>query len=345
VTGEEQPLVLVTGASGKIGRHVVSELRERGYGVRAVTSKAVPDGVGSVGIEWRQLDFHRSLDFDPLVQGCVAVLHLAAEITAVERMQRSNVEATRALAQACERAGVRFLGYTSSVAVYGSSRRGLVTEDSPVLTHDHDVPSEYWAEDYLRCYGRTKLQGELAIREVANSVERAIVRPTVVVDTSDLLALSEWSTVTKQRAAARHAHHIYVRDVADALVWLMEQTLNRDDASSAVRVFNLSEDHAAIRTYGQLFDSAYKATGDKRWRLLPLPGAVEWLWVILKRRRLILRQPFGRTLFSGDRLIDEGYKFRFGMSHAITEFCGELASRDSGQGGVGHSTSAGGSYV
>jgi hypothetical protein len=108
----------------------------------------------------------------------------------------------------------------------------------------------------------------------------------------------------------------------------MEQTLNRDDASSAVRVFNLSEDHAAIRTYGQLFDSAYKATGDKRWRVLPLPGAVEWLWVILKRRRLMLRQPFGRTLFSGDRLLDEGYKLRFGMSHAIADFRGELASRD-----------------
>src|SRR6202020_254525 len=186
-------------------------------------------------------------------------------------------------------------GYTSSVAVYGSSRLGVVTEDSPVLTHDRDVPGEYWAEDYLRCYGRTKLQGELALREEANSVERAIVRPTVVVDTPDLLALSEWSKVTKQRAAARHAHHICVRDVADALVWLMEQTLNRDDASSDVRGFNLSEDTSPLRTYGQLFDCAYKATGDKRWRVLPLPGAVEWLWVIVRRRRLMLRRRFGRT--------------------------------------------------
>lgn len=328
MVGDKHSLVLVTGAAGKIGRYVVSELRERGYGVRAVTSKPVPDGVGSDGIEWRQLDFQKSLDFDPLVQGCVAVLHLAAEITATERMQRSNAEATRSLAEACERASVRFLGYTSSVAVYGSCYQRLVTEDSPVLTPDHDVQSEYWAEDYLRCYGRTKLQGELAIREVANSVERAIVRPTVVVDTADLMGLSDWSKVMKQRGTARHAHHIYVRDVADAIVWLMDQCLNRDDASSNVRVFNLSEDHAPIRTYGQLFASAYRVTGDKRWRVLPLPGAVEWLWVIVKRRRLLLRQPFGRAFFSGDRLLDEGYKFRFGMSYVITEFCRELASQN-----------------
>jgi nucleoside-diphosphate-sugar epimerase len=328
VKGDKQSLVLVTGASGKIGRHVVSELRERGYAVRAVTSKPVPDSVGSDGIEWRQLDFQKSLDFDPLVQGCLAVVHLAAEITAVERMQRSNVEATRALAEACERAGVRFLGYTSSVAVYGSCRRRLVTEDSPVLTPDRDVRSEYWAEDYLRCYGRTKLQGELAIREVAHSVECAIVRPTVVIDTSDLMVLSEWSKAMKQRGAARHAHHIYVRDVADAILWLMEQSLNSDHASPNVRVFNLSEDGAPVRTYGQLFNSAHKVTGDRRWHVLPLPWAVEWLWVILKCRRLIFRQPFGRMLFSGGRLLDEGYKFRFGMSHVIADFYGQLAGED-----------------
>ena len=318
--------VLVTGASGKVGRHVVSELLARGYQVRALTSRPPPETAEDGRLEWHRLDFQESLDFDPLVRGCTAVLHLAAETSAIERMQRSNVEATRALAEASERAGVKFFCYTSTVSVYGSSRRRLVSEDSPVLTSDRDVRSEYWKDEVLRCYGRTKLQGELAIIAVARDVEYVILRPTVVVDVRDLAKLGDWSKTQKQRAAARHAHHVYVQDVADAILWFTENSLRRDRVSPGVRTYNLAEDDAPISTYGQIFKSAYEVTGDSRWRVTPLPSLAEWLWVILRSRRLILRQPFGLMLFSGAKLRETGYQFRFGMSTAIAEFHRELSS-------------------
>ena len=166
-----------------------------------------------------------------LVRDCAAVVHLAAELAVIERMQRSNVEATRALAEASERAGVRVFCYTSSVSVYGSSRRRQVWEDSPVLTTNHDVRSEYWGNEALRCYGRTKLQGELVIRAVAHNVEYVILRPTAVVDIPDLVELGGWSRAKKQGAGSRHAHHIYVHDVADAILWFMERSLRRDQPS------------------------------------------------------------------------------------------------------------------
>ena len=180
----------VTGATGKIGHHVVDELLARGYQVRALTSKRIAKVFASDRLEWCQLDFQESLDFDPLVRECAAVIHLGAEISVIERMQRSNVEATHALAEASERAGVKFFCYTSSVAVYGSSRRRRVLEDSPVLTTDRDVRSEYWAHEGLRCYGRTKLQGELAIGTMAHNVEYVVLRPSTVVDVQDLFNLA-----------------------------------------------------------------------------------------------------------------------------------------------------------
>jgi nucleoside-diphosphate-sugar epimerase len=320
----EPPRVLVTGATGKIGRHVVDELLARGYQVRALTSKSLAEVVADDRLEWYQLDFQETLNFDQLVRECAAVLHLAAEISVTDRMQRSNAEATRALAEASERAGVKFFCYTSSVSVYGSSRRRLVSEDSPVLTADRDVRSEYWNDEVLRFYGRTKLLGEIAINAAARNVECVILRPTVVADTRDLAKLGDWSKAEKQRAVARHAHYIYIHDVVDAILWFTENSLRPGQTSPGVRTFNLSEDDFSISTYGQIFKSAYEITGDSRWRLAPVPRLAEWLWVILRSHRLIFRQPFGRTLFSGAKLREEGYEFRFGMSSAIAEFHREL---------------------
>jgi nucleoside-diphosphate-sugar epimerase len=323
-----QTRVLVTGATGKIGRHVVNELLARGYQVRALTSKPVAAATARARLEWRRLDFQESLDFDSLVQECAAVIHLAAEMNVAEQMQRSNVAATRALAEASERAGVKVFCYTSSITVYGSSRRRRVLEDSPVLTTDRDIRSEYWAGAGMRSYGRTKLQGELAISAVAQSIEYIILRPTVVIDTQDLMKLRDWSKARKHLSGSSHAHHMYVYDVSDAILWFVERGLRRDSPLAGVSTFNLSEDDTPIHSFGQIFKAAYKACNDQRWRAAPMPWPTQWLLMMAKYRTLLLRQPLGRMLFSGDKLREAGYTIPLGMSHAIAAFCEELAATD-----------------
>jgi len=93
-----------------------------------------------------------------------------------------------------------------------------------------------------------------------------------------------------------------------------------------VSTFNLSEDDTRIHTFGQIFKAAYKASNDRRWRAAPIPWPIQWLLMMAKYRILLLRQPLGRMLFSGDKLREAGYTIPLGMPHAIGLFCEELAA-------------------
>jgi choline dehydrogenase-like flavoprotein/nucleoside-diphosphate-sugar epimerase len=309
--------VLVTGATGRIGHVVVSDLLNRGYFVRATTSKAPPEGDDHGGaLEWRRFNFLDATDYDGLVAGCDAVLHFGAEIGKMERMQRTNVDATRLLAEAAERAGAKVFCYTSSVAVYGSGLKREMTEDAPVLTVECDVRSEYWALDYVRTYGRTKLGGELALRQAAKTVRYIVLRPTVVVDIPEIIGIRKWSRFKRILAAHRHAHHIYVRDVSDAIIWSMERAIAGTGTPGSIETFNLSEDEFPEPTHADFMSKAFAVSGDPRFRVVRVPWLGDWMHDFLRFRTLPLRNPLWRMRFPNDRLRAAGYCFRFGMAQA-----------------------------
>jgi nucleoside-diphosphate-sugar epimerase len=310
--------VLVTGATGRIGRVVVADLIERGYAVRATTSKPLAADGSEVGglLEWRRFDFMTDDNWDGLVKGCCAVLHLAAELGKMERMQRVNVEATRQLAQACEREGIAAFCYASTVSVYGSGRKRLIDEASPVLTADRDIPSQYWALAYVRMYGRTKLAGELALRAVARQTRFTIVRPAVVVDINQIIGIRDWNPIKRLLGAHRHAHHIYVRDVSDAMIWFIERGLAGHGEPGQVEVYNLAEDDCPDPRHIDFMRKAFSISRDRRYRSIPIPAVADWLHDFLRFRTLPLRNPLWRMRFSNQRLKEAGYRFRYGMADA-----------------------------
>ncbi|MDI7862987.1 NAD-dependent epimerase/dehydratase family protein [Rhizobiaceae bacterium n13] len=309
-------LILVTGATGRIGRVVVADLLERGYRVRATTSRVNGPLQGDRRVEWRKLDFATEADLAPVVEGCSAILHLAAEIGRKERMVAVNAKATELLAQAAEDAGVRAFCYTSSVTVYGSGRSIEIGEDSPVLTLERDVPSEYWALDYVREYGRTKLAGERAIMRTAKKMRCFVFRPAVVVDISQIIGVREWSLVKRMLASHRHAHHVYVGDVSDALIWFMEKGLAGSGEAGRVEIYNLAEDERPAPRHVDFMRKAFAACGDRRYNVVSVPGAIDWLHDFIRFRSLPLRNPLWRMRFSNERLKAAGYRFRYGMVDA-----------------------------
>jgi nucleoside-diphosphate-sugar epimerase len=260
------------------------------------------------------MDFAESPAFDRAVEGCAAVLHLGATLSDVTKMQRVNVDATRALAAAAERAGVAFFCYTSSIAVYGSPKTRVVTEDSPVVTADRDVAEEYWAEDYMRAYARSKLAGEHAIAQTAKNAEYVIFRPTVVVDIDDILGIADWSVARKLLLAYRHTHHVFVDDAVQAIVWSMERALARGRAQPGVTTYNLSNDDLDFNTYAYLFDKAWRATGDKRFHCpVHTPALADLAMHMARYRSLTMRYPLGMLRVSPEKLYRAGYRHPVGM--------------------------------
>lgn len=309
--------ILVTGGTGRIGRHLLEMLTARGYSVRALSSKPPQENPAHPQVEWRQHDWMQSLDFTAHIKGCAAVLHLGAEIWRIPNMQRSNVEATEALAQAAEKAGVTFFGYTSSMAVYGSPRMKIVTEDSPLLTPEHDVKSEYLANESLRAYGRSKVSSERKIAALAHNVEYAVFRPGVVVDTPDILALGGWSMARRMISGLRRTQYVYVKDVAYALVWFMERALQRTAPQPGVSIYTLVDNDSPDHTYAAIFSRMHAATGEAGFKkALYLPLIAYQALDILKNRTVTLRRSMGRIFLPTDKIKATGYRHMFGMLKA-----------------------------
>lgn len=318
-THKKTTRVLVTGGTGKIGRVVISDLLARGYRVRAVSSKCQAELSASTDVlEWQSFDFRSATDYDNLLIDCDVIIHLAAELGKIEWMQQVNLDATSKLIDAAERNLVNAFCYVSSVSVYGSGLDRDITEESPVLTVDQDIRSEYWALNYVRMYGRTKLAGEQAICKAARNVRCIILRPTVVVDVDQILEIRDWSLFKRNLAAHRHSHYVFVRDVSDAIIWSVERALKQTGVFGSPEIFNLSEDEFAEPTHAEFMKKAYTVSKDKRFLIIRIPGFGDWLHDFIRFHTLPIRNPLWRMRFSNNRISSAGFRMRFGMEKAYS---------------------------
>jgi UDP-glucose 4-epimerase len=160
--------VLVTGASGFVGRAVVTALAHDGRAVRAAVRRP-PQPAFAAGIEVAQHpDLLQSFDWAPLLDGVDQVVHLAGIAhtggVAPDLYDRVNRQATAALVAAAARSGVRHFVFVSSVrAQTGPSADHALTE------RDEPAPTD--------AYGRSKLAAEGAVR--ASGVPFTILRPAL----------------------------------------------------------------------------------------------------------------------------------------------------------------------
>lgn len=161
--------VLVTGASGLLGREVAGLLVRRGHAV--TTFQRRPSGVDGATDQCGSLTDDAAVR--AAVRGAEAVVHLAAKVSFTGHageFDEVNVEGTRRLLLAAREAGVGDFVFVSSpsVANSGAAIAGLGAEPAdPVHAHGD--------------YSRTKAQAELlALAADVPDFRVAAVRPHVV---------------------------------------------------------------------------------------------------------------------------------------------------------------------
>ncbi len=251
-------MILVTGATGFVGSHLVDRLLERGERVRIlVRPTSNVRWIEGKPIERTAADLRDPGALEAAVRGVRAVLHFGGRISASRERDymESNAEGTGNLARAfLESAppGGTFI-YCSSLAAGGP---GLpAREDDP----PHPVSA----------YGRSKLQGEHRLREILDGRSRVVIlRPAAVYGPRDRSILTffrlverGWIIVPTPPGAVFSL--IDVGSVVDATIRVL-------DSPAALGIYYLGDGQS--HTWDDVGTEAARALGVRARRIrIPFP--------------------------------------------------------------------------
>jgi nucleoside-diphosphate-sugar epimerase len=171
--------VLVTGASGFIGRHLITALLRNAVKVRVVYRQGTEAKLPVCDLEVRYLSGPgtAAIDWMDAVEHCSAVIHLAARAhmlhdrdeDPVRAFRLANVDFASACADAAASAGVQRFIFMSSVGVHGgTSDAQPIHEGSAIKPHTQ--------------YACSKAEAEQALNSVAirTGLKLTVIRPPLV---------------------------------------------------------------------------------------------------------------------------------------------------------------------
>ena len=216
------PIVVVTGANGLVGSHVVAALSERGATVRAVVRR-VASAPSLPGVEEHVGDFGDPAFAASVVAGAdtlVTTVHPLAGDR--EDQRRVGLDATLVIAEAAVSAGVPLVVHISTAAVYDRSP-GVsdVAEDGALVSDD--------AGDYAVI----KRDIDAALERLEGAT-RVLVRPPAVLGPGET---SVWNTVQPAAIATGDARRHSIAEQTFAWVHADDlAAITADLATGAIAV-------------------------------------------------------------------------------------------------------------
>ncbi len=226
---------LITGGTGLVGHHLVTELQRRGDTVSAL----VLPSENTSWLEERGVSVYRGDITEPQtltepMRNVDIVFHLAAMQGVwlpTERYAAVNVAGTENVCRAAMKAGARRVVHVSSWTIYGMERGWPLTEDTPPAPRK----DPYWV---------TKAQGDLVVQRMIREegLPAAIIRPGTIFGVGDRLNFGR--TAEKIRAgkglilgSGRNSLPlVYVTDVVQGLL------LCADKENALGQAYNITND-------------------------------------------------------------------------------------------------------
>ena len=177
-------MLVVTGASGLLGLHVVKALSADNKPVKALYHKHLPQtlpGTNNEVVQWECIDLLNYADLELAFEGAEQVYHVAGLVSYdprdAERLFQVNEEGTAYVVNACLAKGVKKLGFVSSIATLGHPLRAgePVDEQSPI---DEEMP--------VSVYARSKQKAEREVwRGMAEGLDVVVVNPAIIIGEGD----------------------------------------------------------------------------------------------------------------------------------------------------------------
>lgn len=235
--------IILTGASGLVGPHVLVKLSDRPCRIIAIYRSEENLKHAQLllshyqkdpsRIEWKRMDLLKEELCEEWLDSSTILIHAAAIVSfnrkLEKKMYETNVQLTaRLVNQALERK-IKKMIHLSSIAVLGSSTEGLLNEDS------------FWnPDDSHSFYAKTKFWGELEVwRGIEEGLNAVILNPGFILGEGNPYqsSLSLFNMVRKGFSYYPPGSNgfVGVKDVAEAVVRCI------DSAISGKRIILVSE--------------------------------------------------------------------------------------------------------
>ena len=169
---QEKSPILVTGASGFLGKALTKALLKEGYKVRAFVRGDYPE-LTAMGVDVRRGDIANEAALLKAARGCHAIFHVAAKAGvwgSYESYYRPNVIGTRNVVRVQKACQIKYLVYTSSPSITfdGTDQEGI----------DESAP---YASSFLSHYQKTKARAEaIVLNHNSDNFKTVSLRPHLI---------------------------------------------------------------------------------------------------------------------------------------------------------------------
>ncbi len=208
-------MILITGASGFIGRHLSETLLRSGHQVRVLLRRETDEHFFSVQpTETVRGDLRSRETIDKAVSGVDVVIHLAAVLGPSQIREKIfydvNVRATADLLKTAQKSGVRQFIYGSTVGVLGDVA-GVVADESAECSPES-------------VYEKTKCEAEFIVREAqSQSFNITVIRPAWVYGPGDRRTFKLINAIASKKfmfvgKAGNLQHPVFISDLVTGIM-------------------------------------------------------------------------------------------------------------------------------